>query len=393
MNYPVMMSGTDNVALWADEDRIESAARAQLRNIAALAPVERVAVMPDVHLGKGATVGSVIAMRDAVSPAAVGVDLGCGVSAVRTSLTANDLPDDLHGLRSAIEAVIPVGFSSRSERADILTLGMDPAPLDALWSRSRDVLTDSALAQRAPLQLGTLGGGNHFIEVCLDEQDQVWLTLHSGSRNAGKVLAERHISIAKELPHNTELPDRDLAYFFANTPEMVEYLRDLQWSQDYAACSRAVMMAQFRRVITGLYPDVGYSHDINVHHNYVSRERVDGVEYIVTRKGAIRAGTDELALIPGSMGTGSYIVRGLGNPDSFYSASHGAGRRMSRNAAKRAYTVEDLARQTEGIECRKDADIVDEIPAAYKNIHSVIKDQETLVTPVAHLRTILCVKG
>lgn len=393
--FPVIMRGADNVKLWAHEHEIEPAALNQLRNIAKLPPVDRVAVMPDVHLGKGATVGSVIAMKNAVSPSAVGVDAGCGVSAVRTSLCDNDLPDDLSRIRSDIESKIPVGFNSHDISPKLTKLGLSTSKVDSLWKTSASLRADvsTSLNTKAHRQLGTLGGGNHFIEVCVDHEDHVWLTLHSGSRNIGKELAERHITVAKELPHNQDLPDRDLAYFVAGTPEMDAYLHDLTWAQNYAACNREVMLALFRSVMRERFPDITYNMDVNVHHNYVGRETLDGQEFIVTRKGAIRAGGGDLAMIPGSMGTGSYIVRGLGNSESLFSASHGAGRRMSRGEAKRTFTVEDLAAQTYGIECRKDSGVVDEIPGAYKDLNTVIDAQSNLVEVVTHLRTVLCVKG
>ncbi|MCK8674449.1 RtcB family protein [Rhodococcus sp. HM1] len=393
--FPLSLSGQPIVRLWAHEHEIEPQALAQLRNIARLDPVRIVAVMPDVHLGKGATVGSVIAMHDAVAPAAVGVDIGCGVAAVKTSLTAADLPGDLGPLRAAIEKAIPVGFSVHKSPVETRRLGGTIESRSArLWERSKELRAPVARAlAKAPCAVGTLGGGNHFIELCLDADDAVWLTLHSGSRNIGKELAERHISVAKHLPHNRDLPDRDLAYFLAGSPEMDAYLFDLRWAQDYAALSRAVMVALFRDVVTEAFPQVRFTDEINVHHNYVGTETVDGVEYVVTRKGAIRAGSGDLALIPGSMGTGSYVVRGLGNPRSLYSASHGAGRRMSRGAAKRAFTVDDLRAQTAGVECRKDSGVVDEIPGAYKDLNEVIAAQDNLVEVVTHLRTVLCVKG
>lgn len=389
MALPVTLDGTRNpVKMWADEETVEPAALQQLRNIADMPWVHGVRVMPDVHLGKGATVGSVIAMRQAVSPAAVGVDIGCGVAAVRTSLKV----DDLHGLdklRSKIEAAIPVGFNSHNEALSSIRgteLMLDFQGLDSRVHR---------LAERAAKQLGTLGGGNHFIEVCADKRDRVWLTLHSGSRNIGKSLAEIHIETAKSLSHNDGLIDRDLAVFLAGTPEADAYLADLNWAQDYAAESRRLMMQLFQRVVLNHFSPwaVSFDEPINVHHNYVSEEIIEGEPMLVTRKGAIRAGAGDMVLIPGSMGTGSYIVKGLGNPDSFFSASHGAGRVMSRTKAKKSFTVEDLIAQTDGIECRKDAGIVDEIPGAYKDLHGVIRAQADLVTPVAHLRTLLCVKG
>nr|WP_308434110.1 RtcB family protein [Promicromonospora soli] len=395
--------------MWAHEHDVDHAALNQLRNISALPWVEGVHVMPDVHLGKGATVGSVIAMRDAVSPNAVGVDIGCGMIGVRTSLTAADLPDDLSRLRARIEAAIPVGFNSHDEQVDLRRLrpvkgsgGQERLRGEqAFWDRFETLNPKvRQLETRARKQLGSLGGGNHFVEVCLDSDDQVWLQLHSGSRNIGKELAEHHVGIAKRLEHNVGLVDRELAVFLAGTPEMDAYLNDLWWAQEYAARSRAVMMALAVQAVRDEFTAMSdggraltFDEGVNVHHNYVAREQVDGAELIVTRKGAIRAGLGDLGLIPGSMGTGSYVVRGLGNPASYWSASHGAGRRMSRTRAKKEFTVEDLAAQTEGVECRKDHGVLDEIPGAYKDLDAVIAAQSDLVEVVARLRTVLCVKG
>lgn len=387
------------VRVWTDPYGIEPQAAQQLRNIGALPWVQGVAVMPDVHYGKGATVGSVIAMRQAVSPAAVGVDIGCGMSAVRTSLTAADLPDDLASLRSAIEAVVPVGFAKRDDPVDPRRVrGLEQRGWDDFWARFATL--DRRVAQmesRARHQLGTLGGGNHFIEVCVEQDGpdagQVWLMLHSGSRNIGKELAERHIGVARALPHNADLPDRDLAVFLAGTPEMEAYRRDLWWAQEYARRNRAVMLALLCGVVRDAFPQVSYGEPISCHHNYVAEEHYDGVDVLVTRKGAIRAGRGDLGIIPGSMGTGSYIVRGRGNPDAYCSASHGAGRRMSRAQAKRTFTVDDLAVQTAGVECRKDTGVVDEIPGAYKDITEVMARQDDLVEVVAHLKQVVCVKG
>ncbi|ASO22538.1 RtcB family protein [Actinoalloteichus hoggarensis] len=385
------------IRAWADPAEIEPQAMAQLRNVANLPWLHGLAVMPDVHFGKGATVGSVIAMRDAVSPAAVGVDIGCGMTAVRTSLFDHDLPDDLGALRSRIEAEVPVGFARHDEP-------VNPARVpgtggwEAFWSRF-DQLHDGVrdLRSRAARQIGTLGGGNHFIEVCLEqggpESGRVWLMLHSGSRNIGKELAERHVRIARSLSHNRNLVDTDLAVFLAGTPEMAAYRRDLYWAQEYALRNRATMMALVKGALRATVPAVRFDPEISCHHNYVAEERYDGVDVLVTRKGAIRAGSGELGIIPGSMGTGSYIVRGLGNRESFQSASHGAGRRMSRNRAKRLFSAADLAAQTEGVECRKDAGVVDEIPAAYKDVDEVVKAQQDLVAVVAHLKQVICVKG
>lgn len=383
------------IRMWAAPDEVEAAAMEQLRNVTRVPWVHGLAVMPDVHYGKGATVGSVIAMRDAVSPAAVGVDIGCGMTAVRTDLTAERLPDDLRRLRSALEAVIPVGYHAHDEPVDPAAV---PALREADWSgfwAGFDALADAVhpRRERALRQMGTLGGGNHFLEVCLDDGGAVWLVLHSGSRNIGKELASHHIERAQTLPHNQDLPDRDLAVFVTGTPEMDAYRRDLFWAQEYARRNRDVMMGLACRTLAEQVPGTRFEQWISCHHNYVAEETYDGVDVLVTRKGAIRAGKGDLGIIPGSMATGTYIVRGLGNPASFNSASHGAGRRMSRNKARRTFTEADLAEQTRGVECRKDRGVVDEIPAAYKDLESVIEAQTDLVEVVAHLRQVVCVKG
>jgi tRNA-splicing ligase RtcB (3'-phosphate/5'-hydroxy nucleic acid ligase) len=389
------------IKVWAPLDEVESSALDQLKRTASLPWVfHHVAAMPDVHFGKGATVGSVIAMRGAVSPAAVGVDIGCGMGAIRTSLRPDDLPDSLNRLRGAIEAAIPVGFNAHD--APAFRQGMPEAIARdgvELFSEFGDLTPKVGdRLSTAKRQVGTLGGGNHFIEVCLGSDGRVWLMLHSGSRNIGKELAEVHIAVAKRLAHNAELPDRDLAVFLAGTPEMAAYRHDLFWAQRYAFLNRRVMFQLLCEVFTRfIEPDVrrpiAYEAPILCHHNYVAEETHFGEAVIVTRKGAIRAGAGELGIIPGSMGTQSYIVRGLGNAESFQSASHGAGRRLSRGAAKRAYTVKDLAEQTAGVCCRKDAGVLDEIPAAYKPIDQVMKNQADLVEVVAELKQVLCVKG
>jgi tRNA-splicing ligase RtcB len=395
MSYSLLPGTAKPVRMWTDPSTVDSDALRQLRNIGALPWVHGIAVMPDVHLGKGATVGSVIAMRQAVAPAAVGVDIGCGMSAVRTSLTAAQLPDDLGSLRSALEAAVPVGFAAHDDPVDPRRLwGVKTAGWDAFWRRFGDLHQGVRSRQaRAMKQLGTLGGGNHFCELCVDSSDSVWLLLHSGSRNIGKELAERHMAVARKLPHNADLPDRDLAVFVAGTPEMAAYRRDLYWAQEYAQRNRELMLALICGVLRAELPGVRFDEPISCHHNYVAEETYDGVELLVTRKGAIRAGRGELGIIPGSMGTGSYIVRGLGNADAFLSASHGAGRRMSRTKAKQLYTEADLAAQTAGIECRKDAGVVDEIPAAYKDLDQVMAQQSDLVEVVQRLRQVLCIKG
>lgn len=399
--FPVALPGAQAPTLmWADPAQVEHAALEQLRTISRLPWVHGVRVMPDVHLGKGATVGSVIAMRDAVSPAAVGVDIGCGMTGVRTNLTVEDLPSDLGPLRSAIEAVVPVGWNANDGTAPVLRRdGGLATRFERLMGRFGDLRAPRVADRegRALAQCGSLGGGNHFWELCEGDDGRIWLMLHSGSRNIGKELAERHIATARTLEHNLGLPDRDLAVFLADTDEMGAYLHDLYWAQDYAALNREVMMAATREVVVRHFPHVVFDEPVRCHHNYVAEESYEGVDVVVTRKGAIRAGVGDLGLIPGSMGTGSYVVRGLGNEASYCSASHGAGRRMSRNAAKRQFTVEDLRAQTAGVECRKDAGVIDEIPSAYKDLESVIAAQASgpspLVEVVARLTTLLCVKG
>lgn len=400
MGYQLLPGTRSPVRVWTDPWSIEHEAQQQLRNIGNLPWTEAVAVMPDVHYGKGATVGSVIAMKQALSPAAVGVDIGCGMLAVSTSLMAKDLPDDLGPLRRAIESAVPVGFASH-DSGDLSkhVSGTDIAGWGAFWIAFKNL--DPIVAKlegRAQQQMGTLGGGNHFIEICIEQDGpgdgRVWLMLHSGSRNIGKELAEKHISVARGLPHNQDLPDRDLAVFISGTPEMQAYRRDLYWAQEYARRNRLMMMLLLQKVLRAQIPGIQFPHrPISCHHNYVAEETYNGVELLVTRKGAIWAGSGSLGVIPGSMGTGSYIVRGLGNEDSFNSASHGAGRRMSRGEAKRRFTTEDLAQQTRGVECRKDQGVVDEIPSAYKDINQVIAAQTDLVEVIAHLKQVICVKG
>src|SRR3954468_7893175 len=377
-----------DILAWTDPAGIEGVALDQLRNISSLPWVfHHVAAMPDVHYGKGATVGSVIAMKGAVSPAAVGVDIGCGMAAVKTSLGAKDLPDDLRGIRRELERAIPVGFNQHRDPID------RPQDREVWGEFHHPTPAVKELAHQAPLQLGTLGGGNHFIELCLDTEDRVWMMLHSGSRNIGKSLAEIHIQRAKKLAHNQDLPDRDLAVFLAGTREMNEYRHDLFWAQRYAMKNRETMLDVYQDVIRRFWPEVKFGEPVLCHHNYVSEENHFGEDVLVTRKGAIHAGKGQLGIIPGSMGTRSYIVRGLGNPQSFQSASHGAGRLMSRNEARKRFNVKDLQAQTEGVECRKDQGVLDEIPGAYKPIEQVMENQKDLVEVEAELRQVLCVKG
>ena len=393
--FPVELPGAKaDTKLWLPPEEIEHEAYEQLLNVSKLPWLEKLAVMPDCHFGKGATVGSVLGMRNAVSPSAVGVDLGCGMTAVQTSLSSADLPEDLTAFRHKIEEQIPVGRKGHNSAVKLQRIGLARNALDSFWTQAKNL--NAKVKDRldnAELQLGTLGGGNHFIELCLDELDNVWIMLHSGSRNIGKVIAEEHIKAAKALEHNFELPDRDLSVFLSETSEMESYLYDLRWAQDYAAKNRDVMVRIFMKILQHEFPQVKFSSIISCHHNYVDIENVDGIDLIVTRKGAISAKEGQLGLIPGSMGTGSFVVRGLGNKDSLYSASHGAGRRMSRTKAKKEYTEEDLIAQTQGVNCRKDAGVVDEIPGAYKDINVVIERQENLIEPIAFLKQIVCVKG
>jgi tRNA-splicing ligase RtcB len=383
------------IRVWAPAHELESDAIRQLKCVASLPWVaHHVAVMPDVHVGIGATVGSVIALRGAVAPATVGVDIGCGMAAVKSTLKAEDLPDDLRRLRRAIEKSIPVGKASHRE------LAWTSASTD-LAARARTLMDGftaldagvQRLAERAGSQCGTLGGGNHFIEVCLDTEGAVWLMLHSGSRAIGNALAQIHIERARKLMHNQDLPDRDLAVFIAGTPAFDAYRRDLYWAQAYAALNRALMLERLRSVMLRFFPRARFETPISCHHNYVAEERHFDEDLLVTRKGAIRAGLGELGIIPGSMGAKSFIVRGKGNPQSFESASHGAGRRMSRGQARKAFCVADLERQTSGVECRKDAGVLDEAPKAYKDIERVMEQQSDLVEIVAELKQVVCVKG
>ena len=391
--------------MWAQEHEIEQSALQQLRSVSELPGLHGLRVMPDVHFGNGATVGSVIAMEQALAPAAVGVDIGCGVNAVRTNLFIDQLDEtDLRVLRKRFERAIPVGFNAHPEAVKVPGAAALQSQVNNLLSGFKDLRVDVKQKENdAYCQLGTLGGGNHFIELCTDSEGRIWITLHSGSRGIGNLIARRHIEIAMGLPENKDLPKhlQELSLFYKGSPEMDAYRHDLYWAQDYAMTSRTIMMALVKRELSAYFTDrmrlsvfhVEYDEEINCHHNYVAEEVIDGKEMIVTRKGAISAKDGELALIPGSMATGSYIVRGRGNMASFQSASHGAGRKMSRGEAKRQFTVEDVERTMVGIEARKDAGVIDEISLAYKNLDDVIAAQSDLVDVVEKLDTILCVKG
>lgn len=411
-----MQGKTVPVKLWAPLEEVESEALDQLKNVAALPWVRHhVAAMPDVHFGKGATVGSVIAMKDALAPSAVGVDIGCGMFAFKTTLKASDLPDNLDDIRAAVEAAIPVGFSAHEglARPNFPNYKRFTDTLfDGYSKLNAHNLTNRLSLQKTRSQLGSLGGGNHFIELCLDtgelcrnpdngcgngcngwHEQNVWLMLHSGSRNVGKEVAEAHIYVAKHLEHNARLPDPDLAVFLADTPEMKAYRADLMWAQGYAFANRQVMAALYFDVLRKFFPNIETTFEVNCHHNYVAEEQHFGEDLLVTRKGAISAKKDEYGIIPGSMGTQSYIVQGLGNAESFMSASHGAGRRMSRGKAKRTFTEADLIAQTAGVNCRKDTGVLDEIPGAYKRIDKVMENQRDLVKVVAEIKQVMCIKG
>ena len=378
------------VKAWASQVTIEPEAWEQARNVAELPFIfKHVALMPDSHWGMGATVGSVIATVGAIVPAAVGVDIGCGMSAVKLKFKI-DVFSNLDKLRSSIERSVPVGFNHNTE----LTRRM--------WSSIKSTYPDgSPVNEKTFLQLGTLGGGNHFIEICSDEHNNAWIMLHSGSRNIGKTRAEYHIDIAKGLmkEYFISLPDPDLAYLIQDTPQFKAYIADLLWCQEYAKQNRNEMMLRVIKDISYHLYDTERRYDhlvdmrVDCHHNFTQIENHYDKNIWITRKGAVSAREGQLGIIPGSMGTRSYIVKGKGNIDSFCSCSHGAGRAMSRNQAKKKFTIEDHIKATEGVECRKDEDVIDETPMAYKDIDAVMDSQSDLVEVVATLKQILCVKG
>ena len=396
----------DNVRFWTRGVPVEEGAYAQLRNLASLPILAGpIAVMPDVHLGKGATVGSVIPTRGAVIPAAVGVDIGCGMVAVQTTLLASDLPASLGAIRAQIERDVPVGFALHKAPVDAHALGRAAGPLlarlRALEARYKDLRIMARVGKfdhaRVWKQVGTLGGGNHFIELCLDEDEHVWVMLHSGSRNVGNTIGEVAISTARRLAEREQrhLPDRDLAWLDEGSSEFDEYVAALGFAQDYAALNRDVMLEVVLRALQRFFPgELGLRETaVNCHHNYASLETHFGTSMWVTRKGAVSARAGELGIIPGSMGTRSFIVRGRGHAAAYHSCSHGAGRRMSRNDARRRFTSGDLAAQTAGVECRKDAGVLDVLPAAYKDVDAVMAAQTELVEVVHTLKQVLCVKG
>lgn len=394
------------IKAWVQGVPVADNAIEQLKNIAQL-PIlgGHVAAMPDVHLGMGATVGSVIPTRAAIIPAAVGVDIGCGMMAVRTNLKSRDLPESLKSIRRDIEKAVPVGFNFHKSPVIENRDGLLPPQLvtraKALAAQFDRLSIMAAVRKlnedRMWAQLGTLGGGNHFIEICLSEDDEVWIMLHSGSRNVGKTFAEVAITMAKEaaLKQAYHLPDLDLAWLNESSHEFDMYTEALLWAQDYAALNRQIMMALVLNVMRDHFGERFATEEtaINCHHNYAQRERHFGRDLWITRKGAVSAAKGTLGIIPGSMGARSYIVRGKGNEQSYCSCSHGAGRVYSRTQAKKRYSLEDLKEQTRGVECRKDNAVIDEIPAAYKDIDAVMAAQEDLVEVVAVLKQVLCVKG
>ena len=399
----IQQPGAVPIKLWTRGVPLEDAAREQLQNIARLPFIHRwISVMPDVHLGKGATIGSVVPTIGAIIPAAVGVDIGCGMIATRTTLTASDLPDNLSAVRSAIERAVPHGRSVGRGRDK----GSWETPPELAVDGWTQLVDDFALiCERHPKlkntnnlkHLGTLGTGNHFVEICLDEDQRVWFMLHSGSRGVGNAIGTYFIELAKQEMRRwmINLPDQDLAYLPEGSTHYGDYVFAVDWAQRFARMNREIMMrnvvAAVRTVITK--PFEAQAEAVNCHHNYVSREHHFGKDVMLTRKGAVSARKGEMGIIPGSMGAKSFIVRGLGNVDSFHSCSHGAGRVMSRTQARKLISVDDHAKATAHVECRKDVEVVDESPAAYKPIEAVMEAQRDLVEIVHTLRQVVCVKG
>lgn len=404
-HYQTLRAGGAPVKAWVNGVYFEEQARQQVLNTARLPIIYKwIAVMPDVHLGMGATIGSVIPTLKAIIPSAVGVDLGCGLIATRLNLRAGQLPDNLKGIRTAIELAVPVGRTHHGDRRRDQGAWHDLPPLVVSeWRKleSRfEVITSKhpAIAQSNNItHLGTLGTGNHFIELCLDQHDQVWIMLHSGSRGVGNKIGTYFINLARNDMgrHISNLPDRDLAYLKEGSQHFDDYVEAVQWAQHYALVNRQIMANRVLEAIQSSLPIAVESTEVvvNCHHNYVQREFHYGNQVWLTRKGAINAERGKLGIIPGSMGANSYIVRGLGNPESFHSCSHGAGRMLSRTKAKKMFTVEDQIRDTAGVECRKDKEVLDEHPKAYKPIEKVMEAQKDLVEVVHTLKQVVCVKG
>jgi len=398
-----VITGRFPVKIWTND--IDENAIQQLENMSRLPFIHKhIAAMPDVHWGMGATIGSVIPSKGAIVPAAVGVDLGCGMMAVRTTLTANDLPDNLHSLREHIEAVVPHGRTDNGKINDRGAFTALPKSHGNRWialeGRHNAIIAKhpKAKSYNSWNHMGTLGTGNHFIEICLDEEDRVWVMLHSGSRGAGNKIGSYFIERAKQEMERwfigEYLADKDLAYLVENTELFDDYVNAVEWAQDFASENRKAMMEVVLDVLHKHLTDFHITDNmVNCHHNYIARENHYGANVIVTRKGAIRAREGDMGIIPGSMGAKSFIVRGKGNKESFCSCSHGAGRKMGRKEAHRKFTAADLAEQTQGIECPKDESRVDEIPAAYKSIDTVMENQSDLVDIVHTLRQVVNVKG
>lgn len=408
MSFQIIEGAQFPIKSWTKGVQVEAQAVQQLRNIASMPFIHKhVAVMPDVHFGMGATVGSVIATKGAVIPAAVGVDIGCGMAAQRTSLCASDLPDSLSSLRSEIERRIPHGRTDNGGANDsgawvvsAPDAEMNCELLDLMSQLAKIVEKHPKLeraASRAVRHAGTLGTGNHFVEICLDEDQRVWVMLHSGSRGIGNAIGTYFIERAKEDMRRwfISIPDQDLAYIPQGSELFRDYCEAVEWAQNFARVNRDIMMSAsisaLRQSVTN--PFTLDQKAVNCHHNYVSWERHFGDNVIVTRKGAVRAQDGDLGIIPGSMGARSFIVRGKGNRDSFCSCSHGAGRVMSRNEARKTFTLDDHAKATAGVECRKDDSVLDETPGAYKDIDAVMAAQSDLVDIVHTLKQVLCVKG
>ena len=393
----VLTNGRVPVKIWTDE--VDDKSRAQLSNIASLPFIHHhVAAMPDVHLGIGATIGSVIATHKAIIPAAVGVDLGCGMVAARLSLTANELDEKaLQKVFDQISRDVPVGRDQhRDERVLVEAAKPFEPGLKSLTDRHPELLKAFGKFSKWTNQMGTLGGGNHFIEVCLDETNQVWVMLHSGSRGIGNAIASYFIALARKDMERwmIQLPDRDLAYFPEGSEHFADYVEAVHWAQDYAMQNRTSMLELVLSALQRHLPPFTVTTEaVNCHHNYVAQEHHYGENVWVTRKGAIRARKGDLGIVPGSMGARSFIVRGLGNPESFCSSAHGAGRKMSRTAAEKKFTVADMVAQTQGVVCRKDKDVIDEIPGAYKDIDQVMANQADLTEILHTLKQVVCVKG
>lgn len=398
------VEGGSPVKMWTKGVPVDPQAREQLAKAARMPFIfKHVAAMPDVHVGIGATVGSVIPTKGAVIPAAVGVDIGCGMMAARTSLHASDLPDNLEGIRSAIEKAVPHGRSSGRGGRDKGAWGDPPAETIEAWAtlvhRFDRITAKYPKLERSNhlAHLGTLGTGNHFIELCLDEDQRVWVMLHSGSRGVGNAIGRHFIELAKEdmRKWHINLPDEDLAYFPEGTDHFDDYVEAVEWAQDFARLNRQVMMTHTIAALRGQIakPFTAECEAVNCHHNYVTRENHFGENVLVTRKGAVRAAKGTMGIIPGSMGAKSFIVRGLGNAESFDSCSHGAGRVMSRTQAKKEVSLEEHIADTAGVECRKDEGVIDETPKAYKPIEKVMAAQSDLVEIVHTLKQVVCVKG